>query len=95
MRSLSTAISLALTLSVFSMALPQGWEDLQGHQRQISFGPTEHHLKAKDDGAYARFDHDQVLRVQVADLEELKRLEAVIEVDILINSRITCCPVQC
>jgi len=74
----STFIPLALAVAAVAMALPQP------QPQQIPFVASHrpyvapHHIPT--DATYARFDHDQVLRVQVANHDELKQLETVIEV---------------
>ncbi|GJJ76367.1 extracellular matrix protein 14 [Entomortierella parvispora] len=82
----STFIPLALTLAaVAAMALPQQIPFVAPHPPTV----PQHH--ALTNTAYARFDHDQVLRVQVANDDELKQLEAVIEeqtLDLWSNLRI-------
>jgi len=71
-------IPVALTLAVLAAAYPrpQQWSDFQGQQQHPMtpagpFQPTQ---------AYARFDQEQVLRVEVSSLKELKMLEAIVEV---------------
>ncbi|KAF9432911.1 hypothetical protein BGZ76_010139, partial [Entomortierella beljakovae] len=77
-------ISIALTLSVVCVALPQ--------PQQYSFGPVHssnnnnnnnnNQLINKQDYSdyeYARFDNEQVVRVEVSTLEQLKQLEATVE----------------
>ncbi|KAF8983125.1 Carboxypeptidase A4 [Entomortierella lignicola] len=76
-------ISLALTLSVLCVAYPQ--PQYQQQQQQLPFTPIHsgsHNNKDnynQDNNGYARFDNEQVLRVQVSSLEQLKQLEATVE----------------
>ncbi|KAI1310810.1 Carboxypeptidase A4 [Mortierella claussenii] len=83
-------ISLALSLSVLAVvAYPQ-----QQQQQQYPFGAVHpHHADKTDseDTGYARFDNEQVLRVQISTMDELKQLEAIVEdknLDLWSNLRI-------
>ncbi|KAF9186279.1 Carboxypeptidase A4 [Haplosporangium sp. Z 767] len=82
-------IPLALTLAVLTAAYPhQEFNNIQG-QQQHPF-TSVHHKPHADDG-YARFDNEQVLRVEVSSMEQLKKLEATVEdlnVDLWSNLRI-------
>lgn len=78
-------IPVALALSVLCTAYPQPLRqnnNVQG-QQQIAFGSFHpHHTTShnNDNIGYARFDDQQVLRVEVSSMEELKKLEATVEV---------------
>ncbi|KAG0357899.1 hypothetical protein BC939DRAFT_454313 [Gamsiella multidivaricata] len=84
-------ISLALTLSALCVAYPQPQA-----QQQHPFTPARHSNNHGDyidhsDTGYARFDKEQVLRVQVSSMEELKQLQAAVEdknLDLWSNLRI-------
>ncbi|KAG0003907.1 Carboxypeptidase A4 [Entomortierella chlamydospora] len=88
-------ISFALTLSVLCVAYPQPQQQQQ--QQQFPFSPVHsvngnnnNHNQDTNDG-YARFDNEQVLRVQVSSMEQLKQLEATVEeknLDLWSNLRI-------
>ncbi|KAF9981255.1 Carboxypeptidase A4 [Modicella reniformis] len=74
-------ISLVLTLSALCVAQPQG--------QQRPFAAV--HPSNKNNGEYARFDNEQVLRVQISSIEQLKQLEAIVEnknLDLWSNLRI-------
>ena len=76
MRLLTIPIALALAVVVTAYPHPQQWPDFQGQQQHpmMSVAPIQ------PTQGYARFDQEQVLRVQVSSLEELKMLEAIVEV---------------
>jgi hypothetical protein len=89
MRRLSTIAGLALFCAAFSLAYPQpqpSWQDLQ----QRPFSPFHHTTQHVDPdlgadskghiGTYARFDNEQVLRVEISSFDQLKQLEAAVEV---------------
>jgi hypothetical protein len=69
-------LSLALTLSAVCAAYPHP----QGQYPFAAVHPTNHRQSNENHGEYARFDNEQVLRVQVSSIAELKLLEAVVEV---------------
>ncbi|KAG0237769.1 hypothetical protein B0O80DRAFT_434388 [Mortierella sp. GBAus27b] len=69
-------ISLALTLSALCVAYPSP----QGQQqRPFVLHPGSNHPSGDNNGQYARFDNDQVLRVHVSSMMELMQLEAIVE----------------
>lgn len=79
-------IPVALALSVLCTAYPQPLRqnsNLQG-QQQITFDSFHPHQTPShnnnDNIGYARFDEQQVLRVEVSSMEELKKFEATVEV---------------
>ncbi|KAG0309255.1 Carboxypeptidase A4 [Dissophora globulifera] len=79
-------ISVVLTLSALCVAYPHP----QG-QQQHPFVPGQHLDNIADNNGYARFDDEQVLRLQVSSMEELKQLEATVEdmnLDLWSNLRI-------
>ncbi|KAF9562216.1 Carboxypeptidase A4 [Mortierella alpina] len=87
MRLLTIPVALTLAVLVVAYPHPQQWFDSQG-QQQHPLMPV--HL-IKPTQAYARFDQEQVLRVEVSSLEELKLLEAIVEernLDLWSNLRI-------
>ncbi|KAI8603738.1 hypothetical protein EDD21DRAFT_368218 [Dissophora ornata] len=84
-------ISLALTLSVVCIAYPQA------QQQQHAFVPgrtttsNNNNNNNLENTGYARFDNEQVLRVQVSSMDELKQLEKTVEdqtLDLWSNLRI-------
>ncbi|KAF9366611.1 Carboxypeptidase A4 [Mortierella sp. NVP85] len=79
-------LSLALTLSAACAAYPYP----QGQYPFAAVHSTNHQGN-ENHGEYARFDNEQVLRVQVSSMAELKLLEAVVEeknLDLWSNLRI-------
>ncbi|KAF8939284.1 hypothetical protein EDD21DRAFT_382377 [Dissophora ornata] len=99
MRSLWATTSLALSCAVLSLAYPQpqlSYQDLQQQFPFTRFDRNTHYADSQADssgeiGNYARFDGEQVLRVEVSSLEQLKLLEATVEnhnLDLWSNLRI-------
>ncbi|KAF9953392.1 Carboxypeptidase A4 [Mortierella alpina] len=87
MRLLTIPIALALAVVVTAYPHPQQWPDFQGQQQH----PMMPVAPIQPTQGYARFDQEQVLRVQVSSLEELKMLEAIVEdrnLDLWSNLRI-------
>lgn len=82
-------IPVALALSVLCTAYPQPLRQVNNNVQgqQITFDsfhpqhqPASHNNANNDNNGYARFDNQQVLRVEVSSMEELKKLEATVEV---------------
>ncbi|KAG0065629.1 Carboxypeptidase A4 [Linnemannia elongata] len=93
-------IPVALALSVLCTAYPQPLQqannNVQGQQITFDYFRPQHHPAShnnanNDNSGYARFDDQQVLRVEVSSMEELKKLEATVEdknLDLWSNLRI-------
>jgi hypothetical protein len=82
MRRLWTTVSLALVCAGGSLAHPHpqlSWQDLQ----QLPFSSLHRTMQLDDSnkiGTYARFDNEQVLRVEVSSRDQLEQLQAAVEV---------------
>ncbi|KAF9102458.1 Carboxypeptidase A4 [Mortierella sp. GBA35] len=86
-------IPVALALSVLCTAYPQPLRQGDVQTQQLPFGTFHPKPAASHDitNSYARFDDEQVLRVEVSSMEELKKLEAAVEeknLDLWSNLRI-------
>ncbi|KAG0274240.1 Carboxypeptidase A4 [Linnemannia exigua] len=87
-------IPVALALSVLCTAYPQPLRQGNAQQQLAfdSFRPESHNNDNNNiNNGYARFDDQQVLRVEVSSMEELKKLEATVEdknLDLWSNLRI-------
>ncbi|KAG0343029.1 Carboxypeptidase A4 [Podila horticola] len=98
-RTTTLALSCA-TLLCAAYSQPQLQHQLWSQNQQIPFGtphpnsglsPTFNNHNHNDVSTYARFDDEQVLRVDVADLAQLKQLEQTVEkhnLDLWSNLRI-------
>ena len=95
--SIALSLSLSLSCAVLALAYPQpepqqqSWQDLP--QQQRPFAPFRHSRQPlfpttntdnANTGTYARFDGEQVVRVDVASLEQLRLLEQTVEVSYLL-----------
>lgn len=69
-------LSLALTLSAVCAAYPSS----HGQYPFAAVHSTSHLQSNENHAEYARFDNEQVLRVQVSSMADLKLLEAAVEV---------------
>ncbi|KAF9087413.1 Carboxypeptidase A4 [Mortierella sp. AD031] len=94
MRRTWTTATLALSCAVLCAAYPQ-LIDTHQQQQQHTFIPAHHNNHHINDDTtihtYARFDGEQVLRLDVANLDQLKLLQATIEnenLDLWSNLRI-------
>ncbi|KAG0052542.1 Carboxypeptidase A4 [Gryganskiella cystojenkinii] len=97
MHSLWTGTTLALTCALLCAAHThaQAWPEQQ--QQQLPFKSLRHRAPGHDgftnlpNGGYARFDDEQVFRLDISSLEQLKQLEATVEkqnLDLWSNLRI-------
>ncbi|KAK5815460.1 hypothetical protein F5H01DRAFT_345821 [Linnemannia elongata] len=95
MRRTWTTATVALSCAILCIAYPQPIDILQ-QQQQHTFTPAHHghhNIHNNDNNinnnneetihTYARFDGEQVLRLDVSNLAQLKLLQATVEVSIL------------
>ncbi|GJJ78075.1 extracellular matrix protein 14 [Entomortierella parvispora] len=79
MHSLWTGTTLALTCALLCVAHAHAQVWPEQLQPQLPFASLRHRPPVDHNADYARFDDEQVFRLDVSSLEQLKQLEAAVE----------------